>query len=161
LVFTYSLPGAGGSAISFSPMDVPVPTEFVTYGVKTDEEPFDVILEKGTTRGDVLLVTNNTSGSLSVIPADNLTPIDLNPNDSKIPGMTRISAANFRQVGQKPARGTSQMVPSPDGRLLFVTSTLFNNIYVINAHDQGIEAMIDLTTVAPAGGMRGMVIASD
>lgn len=161
LIFEYSIPGTDGQPISFTSISVSNPADKTTNGVRTDEVPFDVMLATGTSQGDILMVTNNLSGSLSVIPVGSLSPLDLDPEDNELLGLPLISAANFQLKKQKPGIGANKITSAPGGRLFYVTSTRTNNIYVVDSFDQKVEAMLDLSTVSFSGGTRGLVLASN
>jgi YVTN family beta-propeller protein len=159
LIYGYSL--GGTNSISISPLALPTPADLTTNGMVTDDNPVSVALLRGATAADdFLLVTNLVSGSLTMAPAETLVPLDLNPRDPILNGYTLISAANFPSIDRKPGRGANRMVPSPDGSLLYVTSTMTNDLYVIDAKDRGIEAMLDLSPFSPSVGTRGMVISA-
>ena len=162
LVYDYAVPGINGTAISLTPVAVPTPAEtYVANGIETDKAPMAVRLAAGTTPGNLLLVTNNTSGSVSIIDPLSLLPIDFDSDDGELKGLPLISSVNFRNKNQKPGRGANRLVPSLDSRLLFVTSTLTNNIYVLDTRDQKVEAMMDLSGIVRSAGTRAMVIAAD
>lgn len=160
LVFDYEL-GGGSSPITISPVSVPTPAEDTPNGVEADDNPTDVTILPGATEDDdFLLVTNNLSGSVTMIPAATLEPLDLNPDEQLWNGLVLVSAANFKDEDDKPGRGANRFAASPDGLLRFITSTLTNHLYVIDARDRGIEAMIDLSSLAPAAGTRDMVVST-
>lgn len=159
LIYDYAV---GGSGVTMTAVDVPDPQDLTTNGCKADDNPFDVALVPGATAAnDFLFVTNNLSGSVTMIPAESLEPKNLNPDESLLNGRILISASNFRREDQKPGRGANRLVAKPDGSLLFITSTQTNDIYVIDTADRGIEAMIDLSTLAATVGTRDMVIATN
>ncbi len=158
LIYDYVI--ASGTDISFSPVAVSNPIPEASNGVETDEVPFEVAMLPATSRGDLLITTNNLSGSLSVIPADTLVPDDLDPDESLLEGLPLISAANFHIKDRKPGAGANKLVFHPTRNLVFITSTFSNNIYVIDTVDQQVEAMIDLSTISVAGGTHGMAIAT-
>ncbi len=160
LVYSYAVPGAGGTAISFKAVNVTDPAERTPNGIKTDKGPYDVMLQLGTSHGDVAYTTNAESGTVSVIKLENLTPIDYQIDKEKLRGIPLISAANFRQKdsGHPPGEGANLIVPSPTTGLLFITSTISNNLFVLNPMNQTVEAMLDLSEISPTGGMRGLAI---
>jgi YVTN family beta-propeller protein len=159
LVYDYSVPGADGQEISFAAVDVddPVKSE-VPNGIKTDDNPFDVAFSSLSDLGDLLLVSNNLSGTVSVISGEDLEPIDQYEEDTELLGIPLVSSANFKNISKKPGRGASRMALTPDGKLLYVSSTQSSDIYVIDARDQKIEAMLDLSTLSAVPGSRGMAI---
>jgi YVTN family beta-propeller protein len=160
LVYDYAL-GVGGQPVTLTAVAVPTPADRTTNGVVADDNPSDVTLLPGTTPADdYLLVANNLSGSVTMIPAATLLPLDLNPDDGLLNGLILVSAANFKQENDKPGKGANRFASSPDGKLRFITSTLTNDIYVIDARDRGIEAMIDLSAIAPKAGTRDMAVST-
>jgi YVTN family beta-propeller protein len=168
LVYDYSISG-DSKPVSITPVNVPVPAQSVTgngqsgvtNAVQADDNPVDVAFVPGTPAGDLILATNNISGSLSVFPTATLAPIDLNPDDDRLNGLILFSAANFTIKDSKPGRGANLIVPNPDGSLYYLTSTLKNDIYVVDPKDLKVEAMLDLSTLAATAGTRGMVIGSN
>jgi len=161
LVFDYQIPGSNGEPISFVPSSIPRFVDEVANGLPTDESPFDAYLAPGTPSGDLLFVTNSRSGSVSVIPSADFSLLDLDPEESDLEGLPLISAANFKSKDRKPGIGANRIVPTPDGKLLYVTNTQTNQIYVIDTEDQQVEAMLDLSSLSRIGGSRGMAIASN
>ncbi len=161
LVYDYTIPGENGAAISFSEVSVPDPHDGIVNGVEADEDPFGIYLADNTTEGKSLYVSNNLAGSISLIPVNDLLPLNLDLEHDEYHGFPLISSINFRSEDSRPGRGAADFIPSADGRLLFVMSTVTNDIYVIDTYDHAVEGMLDLSTVAYSGGIRDMAIDSN
>ncbi|MFH1263080.1 MAG: hypothetical protein V1495_06510 [Pseudomonadota bacterium] len=165
LVYSYSIPGTS-TAISFSAVDAPTPQNrgpsgTIANAIMADSNPFDVTFVPGTPSGDLLIATNNLSGSVTVVPAATLAPIDLNPEDGLLNGLILFSAANFRIKESRPGLGANELVPTADGTLYFITSTRTSDIYVFDPKDLKVEGMVDLSAIAASPGTRGMAVAQN
>lgn len=157
LVYNYKIPGDGGQPISFSIHDVPDPLNndrhFISNGILTDDIPTQALMVTGTSLGDLIL-TSNQKGSISMIPAKTLVSTDLDENTDYY-GLRLFSSSNFKNKDNFPGAGASRMSVSPVTGLVFVSSTINNQIYVIDPENQTIEAMIDLDSLAlPTVGIR-------
>lgn len=158
LVFQYSVPGTDGRAISFSEVSVPDSRPGYANAVRTDEGPLGIFLQAGTPIGDLILTTNSESGTISATPQDTLTPLDLFPDNPELSGLPLVSAANFKQIDRKPGRGAGRITATPGNRLLYITSSATNQIYVVDAEDRKVEAMIDFSSYASGVGMKGLAL---
>ncbi len=160
LVYNYSIPGPSGQPIYFSPVPVPTPIDKSAYAVQTDNNPYDVYEAVSASNGDRLFVSNLLDGSVSVINADTLEPIQLNPYNGDLNGIPLVSSANFQQVGSKPGKGADRMTPSPDGTLLYVASTMTSQIYILDVAGLAVEGMMDLSGLSTTGGVRGIALST-
>lgn len=115
-----------------------------------------------TNRGPLLFTSNIASGSVSIAKADTLEGLDFNPSKASLVGLPLVSAANFQDVDRMPGLGAYRMALDPiHQRLIYVSSTRRNDIYVIDAYDQTIEAMLDLSFLPSTTGTRGLALSSD
>lgn len=163
LVYDYSIPGTDGQAISFVVHDVPNPVEIdqeiIPNGVQTDEGPAQALMIPNTSYGDLIMVTNQV-GSVSMIAASDLDVKDFD-TDEDYYGLRLIAANNFENADHFPGIGASRMAVSPTSGLVYVSSPVNNQIYILNPEDQTIEAMFNLDMIAaPTVGTREIVIDS-
>lgn len=158
LVYTYDITGADCSSISFGVYNVDQPIDQQRpNGVETDEGPIQALMVPGTSLGDLILVTNQ-EGSISIIPASTLKLKDMH-YEEKYVGLRLFSASNFENADNFPGRGAARMTRSAVTGLVYITSSLNNQIYILNPNNQKIEAMIDLDSIAlPTIGMRELVL---
>ncbi|MCB0308266.1 MAG: hypothetical protein KDD48_02760 [Bdellovibrionales bacterium] len=161
LVYEYSVPGNNGAAISFEEVSVMNPANRTVNGLRTDESPFDMALIPNAPQGPLMYTSNIASGSVSVSNVSTLETTDLNPSKPDLYGLPLISSANFRDVDLMPGIGAYRFALEPNqGRLLYVTSSRVNSIYVVDTFAQNIEAMIDLSFLSNTPGTRGITISS-
>lgn len=162
LVYDYRVPGDDGAAISFTPVKVPAPQEGTTNGLETDAGTYDIVMVEGMAEGKLLFASNIFSGSVSVLDPGTLARYDLNPDDDRKTGLPLVSAANFQDLDDAPGIGAYRFTLDPTGgRLLYVTSSQRNAIYVVDAYDRKVEAMIDLSFLSLSTGTRGIALATD
>ena len=159
LIYSYKIPGDNGAAVSFAEVDVPHPLNndrhYIPYGIETDDIPTSSILVPQTSLGDLIL-TSTQKGTVSMISAANLETQDQDPDPDYF-GLRLYSASNFVNVSSFPGRGASQLMQDPSTGLVYVTSALNNQIYVIDPLNQSIEAMINLDSLAlPSLGIRNI-----
>jgi YVTN family beta-propeller protein len=163
LVFEYRVPGTDGRPIDIEPIDVELPAEDTVNGIETDEGPFGVLVASGAGSRSRVFVTNNQSGSVSIIDSATLGFSDRNPDDERRTGLPLVSAANAAIADQAPGSGASYVgqAPAPDDNFLYITSISNNLIYVVDRSTESIEAMLDLSRYFAGVGMRGMAFTSD
>jgi DNA-binding beta-propeller fold protein YncE len=161
LIYEYEIPGADGNEISFSALNVsPAVDDQRPNGIETDEGPTQALMIPGTSLGDLILVTNQ-KGSVSMVRASTLKTKDMDDEEDYF-GLRLFSASNFTNLANFPGRGSSRMSIDPTTGLVYITSTLNNQIYVLDPNNQTIEAMIDLDNISsPLIGAREMVIDSN
>lgn len=158
LIYQYHISGSDCHSIKFQKMNVPVPVDIQRpNGIETDDGPTQALMVSGTSLDDLILVSNQ-QGSISMIPADTLKLKDMD-SDQKYYGLRLLSASNFENANHFPGRGAGRMVRSAVTGLVYITSSLNNQIYVLNPNNQKIEAVIDLDFIAsPTVGMRDLVL---
>lgn len=154
LIYEYEISGTDCSTLKFSRKDVPVPVDLEhPNGIETDDGPTQAVMISGTTQGDLIFVSNQ-KGSVSVIKANDLKSKDMD-SEERYFGIRLFSAYNFENAHNFPGRGAGRMKVSPTTGLIYVTSSLNNQIYILNPDTLKVEAMIDLDVVAsPTVGMR-------
>ncbi|MCB0327320.1 MAG: hypothetical protein KDD52_06855 [Bdellovibrionales bacterium] len=153
LVYKYDIPGSGGLPISFSKVSVPSPIEpGISNGIEVDENPSSAVLVSDSLLGEVVMVANQLTGSVSVISTNTLTATDLDAH-ADYNGRRLLTALNFTQEKKFPGQGAYRLVQEPSTKLVYVTSTSSNVVYVVDPSDLGIEAAIDFSSLA--GSLRG------
>jgi DNA-binding beta-propeller fold protein YncE len=160
LIYDYEITGTDCSTISFSEKNVPTPIDLERpNGVETDDGPAQALMISGTTQGDLIFVANQR-GSVGVVKATDLKLKDMD-DEEKYFGIRLFSAANFESADNFPGRGAGRMVASPTTGLIYITSSINNQIYVLNPDTLKVEAMIDLDGIAsPTVGMRDIAFDS-
>ncbi|MEZ4704014.1 MAG: hypothetical protein R3A11_02260 [Bdellovibrionota bacterium] len=149
LVYQYSVPGTGGLPISFSAVNVPSPiSSNLANAIETDENPCSVLTAQSSIHGDLVLVANKLTGSITFIRESNLTAMDMN-TDSQFNGKRLFTAANIGDSSnQFPARGLYRLVADSNSNLIYATSTTSNVVHVLDPNDLNVEAALDFSVIA-------------
>jgi YVTN family beta-propeller protein len=150
-IFRYAVPGSNGT-----PIDIVFES---TVDLGLGEDPFPIILTSPVGAAfRKLYIANVLTGDLSLINADSLDVIDLDPDDSKSEALPldqfALGSINFENQLIRPNRLVSFATDD-----LFLISTSFSGLlYVIDAKDNELEAIINLESIAGAPNLNGIAI---
>lgn len=151
-VFDYSIPGTGSKVIDLDA------NSFLEVGL----DPFSVFLIAPTGSSiRKLFAANVLSGDLSLVDADTLSVIDLAPRETDTEALQLddigVGSVSFAGVVVRPNR----IVPLGRDDLFFISTSLSGLLYVIDAKDNGIEAIYDLREISSSPQNFGMVVNND
>lgn len=158
-VFNYTIPGSEG------PIDLTKPElangiSGAMNQIEMEEDPFGIILAQPSGVTDRIYVTNVTSGDVTTLLADDLSIVKADNKDEDSVGIPLLALPSIGVTDEirTDGIGANRMVSSLDKRLVFVTSSRSNYIFIIDTYDNKVEGVLDMGKYSSIPGMRGLAI---
>lgn len=148
-VFAYTIPGTGGKPIDIAPVK----------NIKVGKDPFAVFVTKPTgVPFTKVFAANIDTSDLSVINASTLKAIDLEPEEDDAEALpldkVGIGSLDFTNQTVRPNR----IVPFGSDDLFLLSTTVSGLLYVIDAKNNGFEAIYNLQSIDANPSLHGMAI---
>ena len=148
-VYSYLVPGADGS-----PIDISFELAF-----DVGDDPFGMLIATPANFPiRKLFVGNILTSDLSVVDAETLSVFDLNPDDGDREALrlNDIAVGSLNLSGQ--AVRPNRMVPFGIDELFLMSTSTSGLLFVIDAKDNGLEAVVNLRSLAGSPILNGMAV---
>ena len=150
-VFDYSVPGSNGR-----PIDIVLDS---VVDLNLSEDPFPILLiNPAGASFRKLYVANVFTGDLNLINADSLALIDLDPDNTDREALPldefALGSINFENQIIRPNR----LIPFGTDDLFLISTSFSGLLYIIDAKDDQLEAIINLQTIAGVPDLNGVAI---
>jgi len=160
LVLNYAMPGENGLPMVFSEPELSNSIAGYKNQIKMQDNPFGVVIAEPSGHTPKIYVTNIKSGDVNVLNAEDLSIIDADLLNNKSNGIPLKTMASLGGSDKNDGIGANRLALSSDERLVYVTSSLSNYIFIIDTFDDKIEGFIDASRYSSTAGMRGIVLDS-